>query len=211
MVFMRGHVRFFFAHYSGFTIAAGVVSGCAGWYPVHMIRAHQWNEAQVGTYLGMTLLTAGILGKFLGGLSVDAMYRRGFRDAQLRWFGGCLAIAGPIGAFATTNGNPWVFLVAIGFFTTVLTSLNACAMSSLSLVIPNQMRGSGVAVYFTVAGLVGGSAGSVLVPVFAQWYENPNTAIGGGMATLIGVGCPLAAIALLSGLKSMRVAMAGQE
>jgi hypothetical protein len=204
--FMRGHPRFFLAHYSGFIISSGIVSGCAAWFPVHMMRAHDWSEARVGAYLGMTLLIAGVLGKFLGGLSVDAMYRRGFRDAQFRWFGGCLVVAGPLGVFATVSGNPWAFLGAIGLFTMVLTPLNACAMSSLSMVIPNRMRGSGVALYFTVAALLGGSAGAVLVPVFASWYTNVNASIGYGMATLIGIGCPLAAIALLSGLKPMRSA-----
>ena len=206
--FMRRHLRFFFAHYTGFITSAAVVSGCAGWYPVHMMRAHDWSEARVGSYLGMALLVAGIAGKFLGGLSVDAMYRRGYRDAQLRWFGTCLLLAAPLGAVATTSASPLIFLLLIGVFTIALTSLNACAMSSLSMVVPNDMRGSGVAVYFTLAGLVGGSAGAVLVPVFAGWYPNPDTAIGNGMATLIGIGCPLAGLALLYGMKGMRGAVA---
>lgn len=209
--FMRGHLRFFYAHYTGFIISSGIVSGCAGWFPVHMMRAHGWSEAQVGATLGMTLLIAGIAGKFLGGLSVDAMYRRGYRDAQLRWFGTCLVIAGPVGVFATVSGNPWLFVGGIGLFTMVLTSLNACAMSSLSMVIPNRMRGTGVALYFTAAGLLGGSAGAVLVPLFAGWYSDADTAIGYGMATLIGIGCPIAAIALFSGLKAMRTASVDEE
>lgn len=205
--FMRGHLRFFFAHYTGFIVSAGMVSGCAGWYPVHMMRAHNWSEAQVGATLGMTLLLAGIAGKFLGGLSVDAMYQRGYRDAQLRWFGACLIVAGPIGVFATISGNPWLFIGAIGLFTMVLTSLNACAMSSLSMVIPNRMRGTGVALYFTAAGLIGGSGGAVLVPLFAGWFADADTAIGYGMATLIAIGCPVAAIALFSGMGAMRSAV----
>lgn len=205
--FMRGHVRFFCGHYIGFIISTAVVSGCAGWYPVHMMRAHQWSEAQVGATLGMTLLIAGIVGKFVGGLSVDAMYRHGYRDAQLRWFGTCLLLAAPIGAFANIHSSPVVFLALLGLFTAVLTSLTACAMSSLSMVLPNDMRGSGVALFFTASGLIGGSAGAVLVPAFAGWYPDPSVAIGNGMATLIGVGCPLAGLALFVGMKGMRRAV----
>jgi len=209
--FVRRHLRFFLAHYTGFTIAASVISGCVGWYPVHMMRAHDWSQGRVGTWLGMTLLVAGVIGKFLGGLSVDAMYRRGYRDAQLRWFGGCLLIAGPVGAFATSSGSPWAFLLLIGTFTTVLTSMQACAMSSLNLVTPGQLRGTGVAVYSTVAGLLGGSLGSVLIPVFSQWYADPATAIGYGMATLIALACPVGAVALFAGMKAMRQAMSESE
>ncbi len=209
--FVKARVRFFFAHYIGFTIASGVVAGCVGWYPVHLMRAHDWNEAKIGAYLGMSLLIAGIIGKFVGGLSVDAMYRRGYRDAQLRWFGCILLLAGPAGVVASTSASAWAFIILIGVFTALYTSLQACAMSSLNMVTPNHLRGTGVAVYSTVAGLLGGSVGSVLVPVFSQWYETPETAIGYGMATLMGVGCPLAALALFSGMKAMRAAMAEAE
>jgi MFS family permease len=209
--FVRGHVRFFAAHYAGFTIAVAVVSGCAGWYPVHLMRAHEWSQGQVGAWLGMTLLVAGIIGKLIGGLSVDAMYRRGYRDAQLRWFACCLLLAAPTGVYAATSGNPWAFLVMIGVFTILLTPLQACAMSSLNLVTPNRMRGTGVAVYSTVAGLLGGSVGAMAVPMLAQLYAEPDTAIGNGMATLIGLTCPLAALALFSGMKAMRKAMALEE
>ncbi|MFV8817206.1 MFS transporter [Haliea sp. E17] len=209
--FVRGHLRFFLAHYTGFTITAGVVAGCVGWYPVHLMRAHAWNEGQVGAYLGMSLLVSGIIGKFLGGLSVDAMYRRGYRDAQLRWFGGCLLVAGPLGVLAAVSGSPWMFLALIGAFTAILTSLQACAMSSLNLVTPNHLRGAGVAFYSTVAGLLGGSLGSVLVPVFSGYFSDPATAIGYGMATLMAIGCPLAAVALFAGMPGMRRAIAEQE
>ncbi len=49
------------------------------------------------------------------------------------------------------------------------------------------------------------------VPVLAQLYADPDTAIGKGMATLIGLACPLAALALFSGMKAMRKAMAVEE
>lgn len=206
--FIKGHVRFFAAHYSGFTIASSVVSGCVGWYPVHLMRAHSWTEAQVGAWLGMSLLVAGVIGKFVGGLSVDAMYQRGYRDAQLRWFGGCLLLAGPLGAYGSVSASPWIFLSLIGVYTALFTSFQACAMSSLNLVTPNHLRGAGVAVYSTVAGLLGGSVGSVLVPLLSRFYAEPSTAIGYGMATFMMAGCPLAAICLFSGMKAMRAAMA---
>ena len=208
---VSGHPRFFIAHYIGFALTAAVVSGCVGWYPVHMMRHHGWNEGSVGFYLGMFLLIAGICGKLLTGLSVDAMYRRGFRDAQLRWFSGCLLIAAPLGILATTGDNPWAFLVMIALFTALLTGLHACAMSSLNLVTPNQMRGTGVAIFSTITGLLGGSLGAVIIPIFSQWFDNPDTAIGYGMATLMGIACPLAAISLVIGMKPMREAMAVEE
>jgi len=207
LTFIRGHLRFFLAHYGGFTIAAGLVSGCVGWYPVHMMRAYDWTESQVGMYLGLTILSAGIAGKFVGGLSVDAMYRKGYRDAQLRWFGACLFLAAPMGVFGATSDSPWLFLILIGLFTALLTSLHACAMSSLNMVTPNQLRGAGVATWSTISGLAGGSIGAVLVPVFSQWFSDPTTAIGYGMATFMATAAPIAGVAMFVGMKPMRRAL----
>ncbi len=209
--FMKKHVRFFLAHYSGFTLAAGVVNGCIVWYPVHMSRAFDWSEGDIGLYLGMALMVAGITGKLTSGRIVDTMYTRGYRDAQLRWYAGCLLVAAPIGIIATTNGNPWLFIALIGLFSALVTPMHACAMSSLNLVTPNQLRGTGVAVYTTIAGLLGGSLGTLLVPVMAQLYPEADSGIGMGMATLIGLSCPAGALALATGFRAMRKAMALEE
>lgn len=211
--FVKTHPRFFFAHYVGFTVCTIVVSGCLSWYPVHMIRVYGWSEGRVGLFLGVTMMAAGIVGKLACGWVVDGMYRRGYRDAQLRWYATCMLIAAPLGIIATTSGNAWVFLTMIGFFVVLNTSLMASAMASLSLVTPNELRGAGVAVFSTVAGLLGGSAGAILVPLVSQSLYSGSGAysIGYGMATVIGVVCPLGALILASGLKAMRTAMADIE
>ena len=209
--FIKRHPRFFASHYTGFTIASAVVSGCVAWYPVHMSRTFGWGQGSIGLYLGSILMIAGISGKLVTGWTVDAMYRRGFRDAQLRWYSASLFIAAPMGVIATLSGNPWVFLVMIGVFTTLTTSMQACAMSALNLVTPNQLRGTGVAVYTTVAALLGGSVGAVVIPIIAEYLYHGEAAIGLGIATFVGVACPLSGLALFSGFKAMRGAMAEAE
>ncbi len=205
--FMASHAKFFTCHYLGFTLSALVVVGCVAWYPVHMIRHFGWNEGQVGFYLGMILLLGGIFGKLACGWLVDAMYRKGHRDGQLRWFAFSLLIAAPTGVVATTSGNPWVFLVLIGLFGILTTTMHACAITALNLVTPNQFRGTGVAVFTTLVGLAGGSLGMVLVPGVSDFVYGSEAAIGLAMATVIGVVCPIAALVLALGCKPMRLAM----
>jgi len=209
--FIKLHPRFFSCHYIGFLSATAVVNGCVAWYPVHMMRTYGWGEGQIGLMLGSILMVGGILGKIVCGWSVDTMYRKGYRDAQFRWYATCLILGAPLGIIATTSGNPWLFLVMIGFFVMLVTSMHACALSSLNLVTPNQLRGSGVAVFSTIAGLIGGSAGAVLVPVAAEVLFDGEASIGLGMATLIAVACPLGALSLFLGMRSMRAAMEEQE
>jgi MFS family permease len=209
--FIRSRPRFFFCHYLGFTLATAGLTGGIGWYPVHMIRSFGWSEGRIGLILGITLMTAGIAGKLITGWVVDAMYQRGYRDAQLRWYAGCLLIATPFGVIGALSDNPWVFLCGIGLFVTLATSMPACAMTALNLVTPNQLRGTGVTVFTTLAALLGSSIGTVIIPFLSDHVFHSESAIGLGIACLVGVASPLGAAVLAGGFGAMRSAMAEAE
>jgi MFS family permease len=209
--FVRARPRFFGCHYAGFTFASAVVTGGAAWYPAHMSRSFGWSAGDVGMALGPTLLAAGVIGKLLCGRLVDAMYQRGFRDAQMRWYGASLLVATPIGILATVSDEPWVFVGAIGVFMTLIGALQACALTALNLVTPNELRGSGVAVFTTVAGLLGGGAGPVLIAAISEHVFGGEAELGLGLAATIAICCPLGAACLLLGLDAMRRAMAEAE
>jgi len=214
MRFAALYPRFFACHYIGFTLLAAVVTGLNAWYAAHMIRSFGWGAGRVGLILGATLMAAGVLGKILCGRVVDAMYRRGYRDAQLRWMIGCIVIGTPLGLIGTTSGNPWVFIGCVGVFVTLLAGMAACAMAALNLITPNQLRGTGVAVYATIGALIGGSGGAYAVAAISQYVfhgDATHSTLGLGMAVLIGVCCPLAAIVLWFGLRPMREAMTAVE
>jgi len=209
--FVRARARFFGWHYTGFTFASAIVTGGAAWYPAHMSRAFGWSAGEVGMSLGPALLAAGVIGKLLCGTLVDAMYRRGYRDAQMRWYGYALLVATPVGMVATLSEDPWVFIVAIGVFMTLIGALQACALTALNLVTPNPLRGTGVALFTTVAGLAGGGAGPVLIAAFSEHVFGGKAALGPGLAATIAICCPLGAACLLRGLAAMREAMAEGE
>jgi len=207
--FMRARPRFFLYHYLGFIFASAVVTGGISWYPVHISRTFGWGPGQIGAALGPALMIAGIISKLAGGRLMDRMYQRGYRDAQLRWYGISMLIATPIGVFATMSGNVWTFIIAIAVFMTLLGAFQACAMTALNLVTPNELRGSGVAVFTTIVGFVGGGAGPVLIAAGSEL--GGKSSIGLGLAVMIGVCCPLGALFLLLGLGPMREAMAEAE
>jgi MFS family permease len=207
--FISTRPRFFVYHYIGFTLAAAVTTGGISWYPVHVIRTFGWSPGEVGATLGLTFMIAGIVSKLATGRIVDFMYQRGYRDAQLRWYGICLLIAAPIGVYATLSGTAWQFIIAIGVFLTLIGAYQACAMTALNLVTPNELRGTGVAVFSTIAAMLGGSTGPLLIAAAAN--VGGESSIGIGLAVMIGVGCPLGGLSLLLGLRGMRAAMAEAE
>lgn len=203
--FMKPRWRFFTCHYLGFAVASIVLGSGALWYPAHMGRTFGWDASQIGLSLGLALILAGVSGKLLGGFIMDAMYRRGFRDAQIRWYAASLIVGTPFGILATLSDNPWVFLSGIGLFMILLAPLPACSSAALNLVTPNQLRGVGIAFFAVTGGLIGNAVGPILVAAISDNVFDSN--LGMALATTIGVCCPLAAIILALGFKSMREAM----
>ncbi|WP_439135132.1 spinster family MFS transporter [Pseudomaricurvus sp.] len=203
--FMATRKRFFACHYTGFAIASVILASGGMWYPAYMSRNFGWSASQIGLTLGLVLIAAGISGKLLSGYIMDAMYRRGYRDAQLRWYAGCLIVAAPIGIIATTSDNPWVFLSGIGVFLLLLAPLPACYSAALNLVTPNELRGTGIAFFGVTGGLIGMAAGPIVVAAISDQLFGSN--LGLAMATTIGFCCPIAAYILYLGFAPMREAV----
>ncbi len=209
--FMGTRKRFFICHYTGFILASTIIAGMGAWYAAHMARKFGWGAGQIGLSLGITIAGAGVIGKLLCGQVVDAMYRRGRRDAQMRWYAGCLFFATPLGIWATTSDNPWIYLAAMGTYLIFTSPLPACSSTALNLVTPNELRGAGIAFYGAVGGILGGGLGPLLMAAAAQYIYGSESAIGLGMATVIGVCGPLGALFLVLGLRAMREAVTEAE
>ncbi len=202
--------RFFLCHYAAFALASAIITGGGVWYPAHMARTFGWSATKIGLALGIALSAAGFIGQLLCGRVVDSMFRRGYRDAQFRWYALCLLVATPIGVIATTSANPWVFVVGLGSFLILTSSLSACGITALNLVTPNELRGTGVAFWAATSGLLGGSAGPILIAVAARQFQGA-AGLGYGTATVIGIFCPLAAMFLALGFRAMREAVVDAE
>ncbi len=204
--FMGQRRKFFFHHYLGFGLGSLCFTGGQAWYPAHMARTFGWEPTQIGLAMGLTMIIAGFAGKFLCGFSVGAIYRRGYRDAQFRWYAICLLVAAPLGVIATTSDDPVIFLGGFGLFMMLLSPITAVYVSSLNLVTPNELRGIGVAFFSATVGLLALSIGPILIAGISDYVLGGNS-IGQAIAIMIGVGCPIAALALMTGRKAMTEAV----
>ena len=202
--FMGPRKRFFLPHYLGFGLASMLISSGGVWYPAHMTRTYGWTPGEIGIYLGITLMVVGIVGKLVCGYCVDAIYRRGRRDAQLLWYGSCLLVAAPVAIYTMSSANPWIFIAGVGIFMILLSPMAACCYAAMNLVTPNELRGTGVAFYSATAGIVAISAGPILVAWAGNTFFDGPATLGLGLATVFGISCPIAAAFLFYGRKAMR-------
>jgi MFS family permease len=210
MKFIGSRPKFFAYHYTAFAFATAILTGAGVWYPAHMGRSFGWSSSKIGFSLGIMLAVSGLASQLICGRFVDAMYRHGYRDAQFRWFSGCLLAATPLAVIATTSSSPWIFLFFQGGFLLLISSLGACAAASLNLVTPNSLRGSGIAFYAATSGLIGSAGGPVVVALVSDKVFHSESAIGLSIAVVTAVCCPVAAVLLALGCRPMREAMNAQ-
>jgi MFS family permease len=95
----------------------------------------------------------------------------------------------------------------VGLFTTLLAALPASTFAAMNLVTPNELRGKSVALFSATAGTIGSGGGPLLVAVISDKVYGGHSTIGLGMATVVAIFCPLAALALALGCRAMRSAI----
>lgn len=209
--FIRSRGRFFLFHYTGFGLAMVVVVGAGTWYPAHMARTFGWGAGQIGLTLGLTLAIPGIFGNLMSGYCVDALYRRGYRDAQMRWYAGCLLAAIPVGLIALTSNHVWIFVGALCVFILLTSALPTCAGAALNIVTPNELRGSGYAFFALITGIFGAGLGPVFIAGVSDHVFGGGASIGRAIAALIAVCFPIAALLLMLGFRAMSEAVMNGE
>lgn len=205
--FMASRRKFFVCHYLGFGFAnLSFVAGVA-WYPAHAGRTFHWSATDIGLYLGSAIIVGGIIGKVICGNSLDWLTRKGYQDAHFIYAVIVLCLAGPVGVIGLTSTNPMLFLAMISVIFMLLSPVAPMYVGSLNMATPNQLRGAGVAFFGATVGLLALSLGPVLVAYLSKLLFEGKS-IGGGMAVLFGVSCPIAAAILQFGRAAMREAVA---
>jgi MFS family permease len=209
--FIRTRGRFFLFHYLGFGFAMVVLTGCGAWYAPHLARTFHWGPADTGMGVGLAMGLGSITGSLVSTAAVDALFRRGHRDAQLRWYMYSLLVATPVGIAAMLTGNVWVYLVLLFFQLMLISALPSLAMSALNIITPNELRGTGIALFALITGTLGAGTGPVIIAAVSDYVFKNEKAIGLAMALVIGVCLPLAALFLGLALSAMRKAVAEAE
>jgi MFS family permease len=209
--FIRTQPGYFFCHYVGFGLVSAVLTGTGTWLPAFMGRTFGWQFGRIGLTLGLIVGINGIFGPIISGRCIDALVRRGRRDAQFLWYGSCVAIAAPAGIIALTSKSPAVFIVFISVYQLLTSSISACSNAALNLVTPNALRGTGVSFYGATVGFVGLSVGPLSMGAISDHVFHSEAAIGYGMAIVMAMGLPAAALILLAGRGPMRKAVAAAE
>ena len=203
LAFLRAHAGLFAAVFLGFGLTYSVTIGFQLWTPTYFARIHGWEPARIGVVLGIVqILSAATLP--LHGWAVDALYRRGRRDAHLLWCLLTVAAAIPCGAAAFVTGDPWATVLLYGLFMAFVLSTASMGPAVVQVLAPQALRGRVSAVYVLATGLIAMAGGPATVGFITDKVLGDERMVGVSLIATVAVVLVPAAALFALGRPAMR-------
>lgn len=209
---LLGHIRrhkvAYASHLVGFSMLALLFNALVAWMPTYLIRSFGVSAGQAGLWLGLILLVFSTGGILIGSWLTDHLRARGATDATMRvglLSGLCML---PFALTATTVPSLPLSLVLFAPLVFFATFSWGAAAAAVQIITPSRMRATGSAVYLLFLNLIGIGFGPTLVALVTDYWFGRDAALGNSIAIVCTVTAPVAALILLSGLKSFRAVAA---
>jgi len=205
--FLRGRWGFYAAHIAGFSLFNLMVAAYVAWTPTFLMRKFGLSPAETGFTLGGLSLVCGVAGMLGSGFLVDRLFRRGLKDAHLRYYAVGTALCGIAGVSAMLVPTLSLALACMTVVK-VISPFIAVAATALQITTPNEYRGQVSALFLFVYNIVGFGLGPSIVAGVSDFVVGGGRGdIGLAMALTFAVFTPLAVAAFVLGLAPMRRAV----
>ena len=199
--FVRSRRAFLTCHFLGFSLLAMMAGGATSWLPTFLIRHHGWTSAQAGAGIAVTILflTAGVM---TGGIVVDALTRRGMRNAHFRYHMVLTIFAFLFAIAAFAFASPYLNLLLIGL-ALGCSAMAGVGASALQIVTPPALRGRISAMYLMAVSIIGTGGGPLVVAVFTDFILKDEAKVGTSIALTYALFAPLAFLCFFFGSRFM--------
>ena len=188
----------------GMTFGAVTNGAILGWIPAWFTRRYDWNQAQTGSHLGVTILIFGTVGLVLAGAIAGKFIRKGTKAAYIKLMmaAECMVIIPLI--LAHTIDNPYWVLACTGgiiFFGGFSAGLGPASLLSVA---PNEMRGQVIAAGFLILNLLAMTIGPAAVGWMTTYFFADDKAVRSS-AVIVGI------VAAILGVISLRLGLRAYE
>ncbi|MBV9510009.1 MAG: MFS transporter [Caulobacteraceae bacterium] len=204
--FFEGRWRFYVCHFAGFGCFNLATGGYTAWAPTFLMRSLHVPVSKAGLYLGLLSLCGGVFGMLFSGHLVDHLFRRGLKDAHLRYYVWACAVMAVAGWIAFNGGGLPQALAGM-LVISLIAPFIAVATASLQVTTPNEFRGQISAAFLVIYNLVGFGLGPLLMAVVSDSLMSGPNRLGHAMAVVFVCGAALASLSFSLGLKPMRKAV----
>ena len=196
--------RGFLLPLAGGMVTVGMADAAAAIWAVPVLtRGFHQKPEDFGAWLGLVNLVANFAGAVLGGWMADWGQRRGGRAGALlgALIGAALSIPA---AFYPVMPDVTSFALAMGLFLTCGAWVSIAALSSVMVVLPNELRGTFIGVLVAAIGLTAYGIAPLLVSLGARAVDR-HASIA---VSLTAVGLASSVMGTLSFVAALRAARA---
>jgi MFS family permease len=128
--------------------------GIGQWLPAFFVRSHGLSTGQVGTWLALTYVLAGLAGTYLGG-ELASRYAAHREHLQLKAMAVSIGSAGVLMIIAYLVSNLYVVFTLLGVAVMGLTTVNGPWFATIQTLVPERMRALSFALVYLFANLIG--------------------------------------------------------
>ena len=198
--------------FGGFGIAAMLPYGLASWVPALMMRNYGLGPAAVGRTYGFIVALSGVSAHGLNGFVVDWLFRRGHRDAHLKFFMISALVATPVVVGGLLSGRWAWLLVGVTTAQLLLTPFVGYGAAALQIITPARLRGRMSALFLFVISVFGLGLGPSVVAGLSDFLFRSEGRLDDALATFVALCAGVAAVVLGLAQRRFRfaVATAGQ-
>ncbi len=204
---VRGSKHAYFTMLCGSVVNVTCIYTQISWLATLIIRVHGWSAAKTGTVLAL-LSPVGALSSLTVGWTISRLARRGHSDAPViatLIHSISLLIFGPL---AVLSPSPMIGLAPLIGINLFANWSSASALTGLSQIAPNELRGQVVALYTLLTGLVSLTLGGFAVGFLNDVVFTGNGGIAPSMATVFAVFALMGVLVLSTGRAAFRGAAA---
>jgi MFS family permease len=183
----------------GLAFSATQAIGIQPWLAPFLIRTYEWNEARIGTWLGLVFLISSLIGAAFGTIFVEWLSKR-YKDAHVRASTILFAAAAPFQIMAPLMPSGELSLLCLGGALICGIASAVPQNAAIQRITPNEMRGQITAVYLFMF-IVFGALGSQLIGSITQRVFKSDADLWKTIALTASVLMPLAALAISRGIR----------
>ena len=143
------------------------VYGVLSWAAPAFSRQFSTSPQRTGEILGLAVLISGIAGPLIGGLIADFTSRSGGTRRTVVALGGLAALSIPTGAFCFVPHLAAATLMLVAY-STAGSAILVAGTALFTVAIPNEIRGTCVAVSFAIQSLLGIALVPVLISLLSE-------------------------------------------
>jgi MFS family permease len=183
----------------GLALSATQAIGIQPWLAPFLIRTYGWNEARIGTWLGLVFLISSLIGAAFGTVFVEWLSKR-YKDAHVRASTILFTAAVPFQIMAPLMPSGELSLVCLGGALICGIASAVPQNAAIQRITPNEMRGQITAVYLFMF-IVFGALGSQLIGSITQRVFRSDADLWKTIVLTASVLMPLAAFAISRGIR----------